>query len=479
MWSDKETYASQTVRGASMVGQEVSGERTMTTRLQRQQSILLSREERLLVACARLKLTADIQQAVRQLLADGLDWELLLDKATWHRLSPLVSYHLTRQELSGFVPPMMLARLKRIRYASLARNILLQNELSLILSAFEQRGIRVIVLKGAAMLGSIYPDISLRPMNDLDILVAPRELHAANAIALNHGFAGRVDNGTHHGTPVVRKHLPYLINQKKGIILEIHQHIVNSDSPYHFPLDIFWERAQPIEIAGTPALAFAPEDLLLHLGIKFLVDRRLSSNSALGQLCDITEVARKHGNRFNWDSVGELASEHGIAPGLSFVLYTCRQLLDLEIPDSAVQKMQPNAFDSAIANLFVRRRVLDTASWLPLDIAAPRKPYSVTRSLYGALRRLVHHPTQVSRGRNSRLIGRMRNLMIAKEILSGSGSVVVRPKRLRQDLLLDRWLHDLNGSGKDQDRSRSSRVDGGWLDGIIHLAGKLRHNTEE
>ena len=52
-----------------------------------------TREEKLLVICARLELTQTQLDELVALLAGPLDWEQVLYKAEWHDLSPLVFHH--------------------------------------------------------------------------------------------------------------------------------------------------------------------------------------------------------------------------------------------------------------------------------------------------------------------------------------------------------------------------------------------------
>ncbi len=407
----------------------------------------LSRADELLIHCARLDLSQARREALKGLLAEELDWDLLLEKATWHRLICLVSYHLKTADLSTFVPQPVLQKLQRINYLSLARNMLLQDELSHILAAFNKEGIPVIVLKGAALLGSVYQDISLRPMIDLDILVQSEHLDRAEAIAFCQGF---VYIHSRHSQEIARikvRHLANLMHVKKRIALEIHQHIVDPDSPYHFDLGGFWTRAQPVTMSGAGALTLAPEDLLIHLSINFLLDRHYQSNSALGQLCDISEIILHYDNALNWNLIEEVAKEYGIAPVLHCVLYTCEQLLGTQVPASVLTQLQPLKFNPSIATLFIRRRVLDTKPWLSLDLMSPNLRYSRLRALLAIFNKIVHIPVRISQEQQEfrkRKISHYSKL--SADIVPTLGRLLLRPTELRQDLLLDRWLHDIHRS---------------------------------
>jgi hypothetical protein len=401
-----------------------------------------SREDALLINCARLDLSGERCQAIKDLIGGELNWDLLMQKALWHRLLPLVSHHLSSPDLSILVPGPVLEKMKNLQYHNLARNLVLQKELASLLSELNEQGITVIVLKGAALLGSIYGDISLRPMNDLDILVRPEHLGLAEAIALRRGYTYLATHDTPDQTRKNNRHLDNLILREKGALLEIHQHIVDTGDPYHFDLDGFWSRAEPVTISGTHVLRLAPSDLLIHLSIKFLLDRRYRSNRALGQLCDISEVIGHYRHSLHWDLIEKISQEKGLLKGLHFVLYTCQQLLQTPVSASVLDRFKPRDFNPTSAGLFIRRRVLDTRPWLAHGLLDSRMDFSRRRMFRAIVGRFSHFTRQIVRKNGNGGGARSRWQRIG-DILPQLGRVFVRPAELKDDLRLDRWLHDL------------------------------------
>ena len=73
-------------------------------------------------------------------------------------------------------------------YTTLAHNTLLYQQLGQIIQTFSARGIGVLVLKGAALAATVYEDIGLRPMGDIDLLVKPVDLKPSWAILAELGF---------------------------------------------------------------------------------------------------------------------------------------------------------------------------------------------------------------------------------------------------------------------------------------------------
>jgi len=69
-----------------------------------------------------------------------------------------------------------------------ARNIVIYSELDNILSAFSASDIKVIVLAGAALGVTVYPNIAERPMGDIDLLIRHRDKQAIGDLLENLGY---------------------------------------------------------------------------------------------------------------------------------------------------------------------------------------------------------------------------------------------------------------------------------------------------
>ena len=399
-------------------------------------------ETALIVHCARLELSEERRQAIKGILSAGVDWDSMLKNAAWQRLTPLVSHHLRSPELSPLIPEPITARLQNIHYQSLARNMLLQDELVRILSAFNKEGIPVVLLKGAALLDTVYRDISLRPMSDLDILVRPEDIGRAEALVLGLDYTYLVQQAD-EPDDLNNRHLSNLAHRKKGILLEVHRHIVDANDAFHFDISDFWARARPIRKTQAEALVFSPEDLLIHLSIKFLSDRRYQSSTAISQLCDIAEIINHYSDSLDWDLIVKISREKGFTAGLYSVLYACQRIVGTPLPAAIMQEIRPPQFNPAVMDLFLHRRVLDTRPWLAHDLVDHQKRYSRRRAFGAILGRSYRLAAEIFGGNgHSRGRGIFKTARI-KSVVPRLFRLVLKPSELKEDLLLDRWLHDL------------------------------------
>ena len=85
------------------------------------------------------------------------------------------------------------ARLEAQYFATAIRNALLATELASLLRGLRSIGTPAVVLKGAALVGTVYRNAALRPMRDIDLLVRPDDLPAVETLFEESGYT--LDDG--------------------------------------------------------------------------------------------------------------------------------------------------------------------------------------------------------------------------------------------------------------------------------------------
>ncbi|HBX71099.1 MAG TPA: hypothetical protein DEH25_17405 [Chloroflexi bacterium] len=187
-----------------------------------------------LVYDAICKVLSERQEQVDWAQFGQAEWQLLASMAEAEGVGPLLYWKLKavgsgqcvvespdtpasgwRNEHNGGVLALMPAAvwkfLQTSYYKTAARNAVLLGELDRILAAFEAAKIPVIVLKGAALAQTVYPDPGLRPMGDLDLLI-PESCVYKTFKLLKKQYAFLEAKGDHL----------IFFKQEAGILLEIH-----------------------------------------------------------------------------------------------------------------------------------------------------------------------------------------------------------------------------------------------------------------
>src|SRR5919197_1176859 len=112
-----------------------------------------------------------------------------LDAASsMHRLAPLLLKRLHDTDRIGSTSPSIERHLRIQAATDTARALVLGHVLRDIVSELASRGIDVVALRGPALSQELYGDATLRPCDDLDVLVRQSELRRVSETLAGLGF---------------------------------------------------------------------------------------------------------------------------------------------------------------------------------------------------------------------------------------------------------------------------------------------------
>jgi hypothetical protein len=121
--------------------------------------------------------------------------------------------------------------------------------------------VKVILLKGIAYAGTIYPDPAMRPMSDIDLLVAfddvDRATHVLQRLGYWHVGGAHQWSARHHA----------LTFKRRGGSIDLHRHLVHAGRS-RIDLRAVWTDAVPSHVPGALRPSTAHERLLhvAHMG---------------------------------------------------------------------------------------------------------------------------------------------------------------------------------------------------------------------
>ncbi len=184
----------------------------------------LSPEWKLVLCCARAPLLGDEHEApLRDLLGRRLDWQRAGVIACQNRVGPLVYSALRRLPMPPDATP-ALEVVKCAYVATAARNAVLFGALKMVLEALSAGRTPVIVLKGAALAETVYPERALRPMADIDLLIREEDLEKAECQLRDIGYEVAHDPQTK--TELRTRHHHWVFRSARpvagGIPIELH-----------------------------------------------------------------------------------------------------------------------------------------------------------------------------------------------------------------------------------------------------------------
>ncbi len=306
----------------------------------------LSSDEKLLLYCSRLSISENIQCKIEEILSNVLDWNYIIDCSIKQGISPLFYWNLKKISNGKDVPSEVMKSLEKMYYSNLARNILLYDELSKILMAFQKAGIDTIVLKGAFLAEEIYKNIGLRPMSDIDLLIKEKDLQKTKMelIKLKYSATTIFQTKLHEQFETVLDNELSFMHQEKKIVIEIHWNIQPHHTPYKININKFWNNTKTVKIAGINTLIFAPEDLLQHLCLH--VDKHINLSTApaakpLRDYCDISEVTKHYKDTINWRYLLQSSKDYRIEEPIFQGLFIAKEYFGAFIPEDTLNKFEP------------------------------------------------------------------------------------------------------------------------------------------
>lgn len=243
---------------------------------------------------------------------------------------------LKRPDLEATVPAAVRARLRAVVQRQTGRLLASQASLREVLQACHEAVIPVMVLKGAHLGEVIYGHPTARAMADIDLLFKPVDLPRATALfkALGFSIPANLDN-LMDLAPARNEHSLYHPRWSTG--LDIHWSLTLQSFEADIDEGPFWERAQPIPLAGTPALVMGLEDLLLFLCFHGVYHHQLAMVGPR-LLVDIARVCA-YSPALDWGRVTDRALALGWGRGVLLVLSLAREQVGAPVPIAVLERL--------------------------------------------------------------------------------------------------------------------------------------------
>ena len=131
---------------------------------------------------------------------------------------------------------------------------------------FSAKNIPVILLKSATFSGTLYPDHSLRPGNDIDLLVKPKDFDSACQL-LEENMALKAHSTWERNIPVHTYEQSFISKSGIGPAIDLHRDLT---TPFLLEIEeqALWESSHiHLDYQNEFARMLCPEETLLHQAI--------------------------------------------------------------------------------------------------------------------------------------------------------------------------------------------------------------------
>jgi hypothetical protein len=327
---------------------------------------------------------------------DGIDeaqWDEVVRLAGNYQLASVLYHRLKHSKALTTLPESVRSVLSEMHLSNDATAMALQYRLGQVLRVFAQRGLPVIVLKGAFLAQVVYPHDSERMMSDVDLLVPKAKAREAVDVLQSLGYQSEL------GYPVqdmfsVKHEAPVFV--KDGFPpIDLHWTLTAPEMPFEIDLDGLWQRAQQINIAGVPVLGLSWEDFLLHLIIHIIRHRMYEM---LRSVYDVAAMLHCCSLKIDWEALVLRARTWKVEHGTSLILNLANNLFGASIPESVFDGLQPDKIDPAILQgaykrLFFQKPTLKYLPWYLVDLF---KTNGIREKVFLIVRRFFPPVTEIS-----------------------------------------------------------------------------------
>jgi hypothetical protein len=208
-----------------------------------------------------------------------------------------------------------------------------------------------------------YGDVALREYDDLDLILAQRDLPKACEVMLDLGYHKKFPWIL---TPDTGKSLvPGEYNfrdEARGVLVELHTELTLRHFPIRIDVDDLQKRLVRIDLSSHEVPTFSPEDVLPLLcvhGAKDFWER-------LSWIADVSELVQSYPT-LDWDQTLRRAHSWKCERMLNLGLALAASVLDMPLPAEIFRRVQ-NDHEAGIIASEVARRLL-RREWTPLQAA--------------------------------------------------------------------------------------------------------------
>lgn len=259
-----------------------------------------------------------------QVSVDDAGWSPLLSTLTLERLTGLAT---AAAEAGWLSLPGRQAEeeLREAQLNAMLWSLGLERRLVAVADVLDEAGIEVVVLKGAVLAHTVYPDPSWRPFGDLDLLVRTRDWDRITSLLGELGMRRRLPQPRPGFDKRFGKAAVFV--SRGGAEVDLHRTLTAGPFGLWIDTDELIDRAVTFEIGGRRLRRLDDTALLLHASIHASLGWR---PPLLWTVRDVAQIARS--DRVNWDDLLGLVRRWRMEAVLAHSFRTARVTIGADLP---------------------------------------------------------------------------------------------------------------------------------------------------
>ncbi len=248
-----------------------------------------------------------------------------------YRLLPLVYRNLSAQGYAGT----RLNTLKGLHRHSWSKNQVFFGQVRPLLEELRASGTPMLLLKGAALASSVYPDTGCRPMRDIDILVPVSHARALCRKLEATGWRPLYWRPRSLRESFFRFRHAIDYENPTGGRVDVHWHALNLCCHPAFD-EVFWKHAEPIEFLGAPMQTCHATEHLLEICAHGIV---WSPVPPVRWIADAVLLLRSSSG-VDWERLTRTARAFDVVPYVHRALAVLRSVVSAPVPLEVIGELE-------------------------------------------------------------------------------------------------------------------------------------------
>lgn len=270
-------------------------------------------------------------------LARGSRLLRLLGTSPHHRIGPLLAARIAELGIDTDAPELsaLCGALDHLAARCALRSQLLRRQLGAVISLLAQRGIPVCLIKGAVCLADEAPDGYLpgavRPMEDIDIVVAPDQGEAARSVMAERGWL--CVSGTQ----------PVTFSIDAPALVDVHVWSPRNESLGFLGFEEFFDRAPKIAVGGREASALRSQCSVQLRLVHNVIRQHLFIDFPLLELHQMSSVISAHADEIDWARIRSIGLMSGVSRVFYAILLRLRDEFGAPVPGGVIPPAERRA----------------------------------------------------------------------------------------------------------------------------------------
>lgn len=238
------------------------------------------------------------------------------------------------------------------------KNIMIQNEGKKIIKKFYENNIEFIVLKGFFLANSVYENIGIRPMDDIDFLIKKEYEDIVDNVLHSCGYRKYPTYNTTKQT---------YINDSLRFYLDIHKEIITFkclNKIVRWDEKDIWRTSYQFKIDNIPVKTLSPTNNIIYLSYHFAFQH---GGKNILSLIDICKVMKYYKDEINWNNIMILSKKLNLCKCICFTFSLLSEYFDNIVPKDIVGNLHCfSKFEERIINKILNEGNVASPYLLPL-----------------------------------------------------------------------------------------------------------------